>query len=323
MRYPGFEKTRLLAGFFVLLMMGGCAGLPELPENLTTRVELTETPFYPQEEYQCGPAALATVLSFRGLEITPDELTPQVFLPERKGSLQIELTATARRYGMLAYPLSGSLSDLLSEVAAGNPVLVLQNLAFGWWPRWHYAVVMGFDLEQQEIILRSGREKRWRSRLTAFNNTWARASNWALVILPPERLPQTAKPGPYLRAAYDLETTNKPHAALRAYHTASKRWPKDKRPWLALGNSAYNLNQLDEARTALERALSIDPEDIIALNNLAYVYLAAGCGAEAMQTIDQAQQIKPTDSNLRASREDIVNGISRLKSTRCSLSTSR
>ena len=112
--------------------------LAKLPTSLAPRVELTETPFFPQEEHQCGPAALATVLNYHQLAVTPAELTPQVYLPEREGSLQIELVAAARRYGMLAYPLRGNLSDLMTEVAAGNPVLVLQNLAFGWLPKWHY-----------------------------------------------------------------------------------------------------------------------------------------------------------------------------------------
>ena len=31
-------------------------------------------PFYPQTEYHCGPAALATVLRFRGADVTPEAL---------------------------------------------------------------------------------------------------------------------------------------------------------------------------------------------------------------------------------------------------------
>lgn len=312
-------KARLPAGFFLLLLLLGCSSLPRLPADLTPRVELTEAPFFPQEEHHCGPAALATVLNYHQLKVTPADLTPQVYLPEREGSLQIELAATARRYGMLAYPLGGNVRDLLMEVAAGNPVLVLQNLAFGWLPKWHYAVVVGYDLAQNEVILRSGKHRRWRSSLRAFNNTWRRSGNWALVILPPEQIPHTAKPAIYLKAAFDLEATGKLHQALSAYRSATVRWPNDQRSWLALGNGAFQQNRLSEAQQALQRAIALDPSDPTALNNLAYVYLAAGCATQAQETIRQALQLKPEDTNLQDSQREIELQTSRMKTRGCRL----
>jgi hypothetical protein len=79
-------------------VLGGCAsGGPQL-EAIDTlgypeRVELTDTPFFPQREYQCGPAALATVLAASEVSVTADALVPEVFLPGRQGSLQSELLA--------------------------------------------------------------------------------------------------------------------------------------------------------------------------------------------------------------------------------------
>ncbi len=314
-----YAKTRLLAGFLMLLLINGCTSLPKLTATLPPAVELVDTPFFPQEEYQCGPAALATVLNYHQLDVTPAELTPQVYLPERKGSLQIELAATARRYGMLVYPLQGNLNDLMTEVAAGNPVLVLQNLAFSWLPKWHYAVVIGYDLARHEVILRSGKQRRWRSKLSAFNNTWSRSANWALVILPADKIPQTATTETFLKAAYDLEATQKNKAALSAYRAATTRWPDDKRTWLALGNSAFGLNLLNEAHQALQQALSIDPADITALNNLAYVYLAAGCGENARDTISKALKIEPEDANLRDSEQEIGLQSSQIENSSCPL----
>ncbi|MDX2505177.1 MAG: PA2778 family cysteine peptidase [Gammaproteobacteria bacterium] len=294
-----------MAGFFIVLLINGCSSQPKLPDSLLPLVELTQTPFFPQEEHQCGPAALATVLNYRDINVTPDELVPQVFLPGRKGSLQIELAATSRRYGMLAYPLSTELSDLLAEVAAGNPVLVLQNLALDWLPQWHYAVVVGYNLEQNEVILRSGRHRRWLSKLSAFNNTWRRAGNWALVILPPDEIPQTAQSDTFLKSAFDLEAKEKQQEALSAYRAASVRWPDEQRTWLALGNGAFKLNRLDEAQTALKQAVYLDPSDAIVLNNLAYVYLAAGCAEQAKTSIRKALHLKPEDKNLQDSKQEI------------------
>ena len=75
--------------------------------------------------------------------------------PDRRGSLQSGLIGGARRLGRLAYPIRGR-DCLLREVVAGHPVIVLQNLSLRWWPQWHYAVVIGYDLPQQAVVLHTG-----------------------------------------------------------------------------------------------------------------------------------------------------------------------
>ncbi|MFT7967436.1 peptidase C39, partial [Salmonella enterica subsp. enterica serovar Enteritidis] len=84
------------------------------------------------------------------------------------------MVAAARSAGLLVYPLRPRLEDVLTEIASGNPVLVLQNLAFDRWPQWHFAVVVGFDLERQEIILRSGTTERWVGGFREFERSWAK-----------------------------------------------------------------------------------------------------------------------------------------------------
>ena len=173
-----------------LVMLAGCATpqTDRLLESATAfprPVELTAVPFFPQEAYQCGPAALATVLNGSGLNVTPEELTPQVYLPERQGSLQFELLAAARRHGRVPYVLRPQLEAITTEIASGNPVLVLQNLGISAMPFWHYAVVVGFDLARAEVVLRSGREHRHVTSLRTFEHTWRRGDYWAVVVLPP------------------------------------------------------------------------------------------------------------------------------------------
>ncbi|MCO4757980.1 MAG: hypothetical protein KC477_08145, partial [Oceanospirillaceae bacterium] len=91
------------------LFLAGCSSKGVWREQasnlhqLPTSVELKDTPFFPQTKYHCGPAALATLLSATGVDTVPDELTPHVYLPERKGSLQVDLVATTRRFQRLPY----------------------------------------------------------------------------------------------------------------------------------------------------------------------------------------------------------------------------
>ena len=76
------------------------------------RIELEETPFFPQEELQCGPAALATALGAAGVPADPAELVPEVFTPGLEGSLQPEMLGAVRRRGLLPYEISGDLDAL-------------------------------------------------------------------------------------------------------------------------------------------------------------------------------------------------------------------
>ena len=149
-------------------------------------VELVDVPFFAQDDYQCGPAALATVLQASGVSVTPEALVDQVYLPARQGSLQVEMLAATRRHGRIAYELAASLPDVLREVAAGNPVIVLQNTSIRPMPLWHYAVVVGYDLEKKEILLRSGTRARKHMPFTAFDFFWRDGKYWAMVAMPPD-----------------------------------------------------------------------------------------------------------------------------------------
>ncbi|MEX1237141.1 MAG: PA2778 family cysteine peptidase, partial [Pseudomonadales bacterium] len=148
----------------VLLGLSACVSTPQsaglLQRGQTSPfiqpVSLTEVPFFPQQAYQCGPAALATLLQTSQVNVSPDALVPLVYLPARRGSLQIEMLAASRTFGRIAYRLSPSLTNVLKQVQGGRPVLVMQNLGLSWYPRWHYAVVVGYDLPRREIVLHSG-----------------------------------------------------------------------------------------------------------------------------------------------------------------------
>src|SRR4029077_18114057 len=96
--------------------------------------------------------------------------------------------------------LKPNLSDLLTEIAEGNPVLVLQNLALDWHPVWHYAVAIGYDLKARSITLRSDEERRVHMPLAPSEHTWRRGGYWAMLALPPRRFPASLAAGDYLSA---------------------------------------------------------------------------------------------------------------------------
>lgn len=291
------RRARRLAGALLSLLLPACSTLPPLepPAGLPASVELTEVPFFPQERYQCGPAALATVLQSRGRAVTPEQLVRQVYLPGRRGSLQAELIAAARRAELLPVRLEGGLTALLRELAAGNPVLVLQNLGLSWWPRWHYAVAVGYDLDRRELVLRSGTLRRRLTDFALFERTWARARHWALVIVPADAIPPTASPLAYLEAAAGLEAVGRIETAARAYAGAVRRWPEAPAAWLGLGNTALARGDARAAASAFLQLLALAPEGPVGWNNLAYALAGSGCPGRAREAAACARNLAPRD----------------------------
>ena len=259
---------------------GGPAGTP---------VRLAEVPFYPQDEYQCGPAALATVLVDSGVSTSPEALVPQVYLPGREGSLQMELVAATRRAGRIPYVVEPTTDALLAELHAGHPVLVLQNLLVRSAPRWHYAVLVGTDPARNEVILNSGTERDLQVAAPKFLRTWDWAGRWGLLTLRPGELPAHAEAAKYLAAVADFEAVAGAGAAAPAYRAALTRWPDDPRTHLALGNHAYGDGEHVEAAAHYREGLALAPDDPVLGNNYASVLGELGCEAEARAALEVAQ----------------------------------
>jgi tetratricopeptide (TPR) repeat protein len=291
------SNARVLAGVFIsacLLALPGCSSLwPQsaklaegLPAGLPEKVELAEVPFYPQKEYQCGPAALATALVASGVKVTPDELVPQVYLPARKGSLQVEMLAAARRHGLVSYQLAPRFEDLLREIASGTPVIVLQNLALG--EGWHYAVAVGYDYPAGKLVLRSGETEREVMNFVAHETFWKRSGYWAMVAVPPERIPATAEESRWLSAVAALERAGATPAARKAYAAFLERWPGNVGAAVGLANTLHAAGELAEAERVLREAERRDPASAIVLNNLAQTISDQGRHEEALPFIERA-----------------------------------
>jgi tetratricopeptide (TPR) repeat protein len=291
--------------------LAACATPPmpqPAPSGLPAHAEVAGVPFHPQTENSCGPAALAMMLGWSGLPAQPEDLARQVITPDREGSLGHDLVAAARRADRLAVPVQG-LEPLLGELAAGHPVLVLQNLGLDWYPQWHYAVAVGYDLEAGTMTLRSGAEVGQVMPLSTFARTWQRAGEWALVVLPPDALPATADATSVLLAAAGLEQAGRHKAAAAAYAAALGRWPDSLAALIGLGNARYAAGQLAGAEAAFRTAVSFHPKEAAAWNNLAHVLAEKGDLGEALAAAKRAVDLGGRDPVYRATLEEISEAI--------------
>jgi len=280
-------------------LLAGCAADPFRAVAIDaagSSVEIADTAFFSQEAYQCGPAALATVLVSSGVSVTPEELVPLVFIPQRGGSLQTEIIATARAYGRIPYVIEPGFAALLRELDAGRPVMVLQNLGVSIAPAWHYAVVIGYSAGRSEIVLRSGTTRRLTQSARTFANTWRRSDNWGIALLPAADIPAGVDPRRYLSAVAAAESAGQYDLAMSAYIAATARWPNESTAILGIGNIHFARGDLDAAELAYRRLLEIEPQDPVALNNLASVLLARGYCDEAKEIIGNALALQADGS---------------------------
>ncbi len=290
---------------FFCLFLGACA--TRGPVLSASGTELSETPFFPQTRYQCGPAALATVLGSSGVEVTPEELIPRVYLPARRGSLQVEMKAAPRDFRRLAMVLPRHLEAIVAELEAGRPVLVLHNQGWWLWPRWHYAVVVGYDPESDTFTLRSGRQPRVRMRTRHFMVYWHHAGRWAMVLLRPGETAANDDPKLFLEAAAEYERAASAQDARAAFDAAVSRWPREPVAWVGRGTAHYRLGDHLAAAQDYASALQIDGTLAAARNNFAQALLDLKCPHRALRElgrIDMAALPESLGDAVTATRRD-------------------
>jgi hypothetical protein len=268
---------------------------------LAKKTTLTEVPLVKQATNHCGPASLAMVMKHAGRDVPFKEISSQVFTREMKGSFKSDMLSAVRRQGMLGIPIK-DLKSILTEVSAGHPVIVFQNLGFSWWPKWHYAVVVGHDLNGPDIILHTGDESFVKTDMRLFERSWILGGEWALLVLPPEKLAQTADETSHAEAAAMLETVGEMDQAQIAYQSMLERWPKGLSSLIGLGNVTYSKLQFKQSVEYLEKATKFHPESAIAWHNLATAQGAVGELPRAKQSSIKA--IELSDSAGRPSYED-------------------
>ena len=310
-------SVRVFLALFLTLSMaflGGCASyqqsralLFEPPEDIPLSAAVEYVPFVAQEDYFCGPSAMSMMLQAQGLEPDLDQLVSMVYVPERKGSFQVELKATARRFELVPYEIKPSMEDLLREVAAGNPVLVLQNLGLESYPTWHYAVVVGYDLPNKEVILHSGMQAHSRTLITTFERTWlTQSEGWGLVISPANTFPRTAEPLPYQKSIESLVKIGKTDLALDAYMNAVEHWPESAALAFGAGNLLYSLKEYEEANQLFLQATQLEPTNASFWNNLSYGSAQLGC-PNAKIAASCAKKLDSKNPSFNSTQSDVAN----------------
>lgn len=254
-------------------------------ENPTADIELTNTPFFPQKEYQCGPAALAALLVSADVATRPDLLTPDLYIPGRQGTLQLEIIGAIRRHNLVPYEIKPRMTAITAELQAGRPVLVLQNLGLKILPTFHYAVVIG-QLRDGRVILRSGVTERLIMEADDFLRTWEIAGSWGVIALKPDQLPADGDISAYLEAVAGLEATGNAQLAGQCYSTVLYHHPRNDLAVFGLANTLFAQHRYTAAAAYYSSLLKRNPAHAEAVNNLAETLAALHCYQQAITLLD-------------------------------------
>lgn len=293
------------AGIIVSLLciLSACQSAPQTQQilaaknSIAPKHEIMNVPFYPQEAFYCGPTTLAEVFNFHGADTSPQAIAPNLFVPELEGSLQLEMVSASRQQGLLSYAQKGNLPQLLGLIRDDIPVVVLQNVSIAWLPMWHYALVIGYDLQREEIILHTGETERHTLNFATFERTWARGDYWLLAAVPPEKMSKQFTPLDYTQAAQDLLSTGQKEAGRVALQTAIKSWPDYWLSYFLIGND-YLVDDPQQAAFWYQKGYQHAQEKVPYLNNYAYTLATLGCDTQAQTLMVKALAHQPNDVNL-------------------------
>ncbi len=170
----------------VLLLLNGCAAAGKVSGE---RLTVIEVPFFPQETFQCGPAALATVIDYwygktgaARAPLTPEAIAAEIYSPSARGVLGIDLELYARKQGFKTSQIAGTIDDLKKSVGKGIPPIVLVDYGFGPYQRNHFMVVKGYS--DDAILVNSGRKESELITDGDLLKVWGKTGYWMLLIEP-------------------------------------------------------------------------------------------------------------------------------------------
>ncbi len=161
-------------------LLAACSTAPMQPGPGAVIIE--NVPFYPQEDYQCGPASLAGVMNYRGMRITPEEAAKDIYSGSAKGTLSMDMLFYAQNKGLNAVQYAGNWDDLKAKIDGGQPLIVLVDYGFYLYQANHFMVIIGYN--GNSVIANSGRAERAAFDKESFLKSWKRTNYWTLWIKP-------------------------------------------------------------------------------------------------------------------------------------------
>jgi len=141
-------------------------------------------PFFPQDEYMCGPAALASVIGYYGAPGGMDPVAGEVYSARLKGTLPMDLLIYAKEKGFEAKFFRGSMEALKESLERKEPLILFLNLGYEFYPVGHYVVAVGIDDASKVVYAHSGMKEHERFTMKELERSWSKTGYSTLLVRP-------------------------------------------------------------------------------------------------------------------------------------------
>jgi ABC-type bacteriocin/lantibiotic exporter with double-glycine peptidase domain len=180
-------KVRRLFSIFIVCLLYGCSSVntPVLPPDGAL---LSGVPFFRQDDFQCGPSALATVIGYwyarknTGKRLSHDDVVAAVYSPGAGGVLGIDLELYAKRLGFDTTQYSGSIADIRANIKKETPLIILVDYGYLMYQNNHFMVTTGYT--DDGIVVNSGRKQNEIIPDRELEKIWRKTGFWSLRIQP-------------------------------------------------------------------------------------------------------------------------------------------
>lgn len=143
-------------------------------------LEIEGVPFIRQDSQFCGPASLASVMTFYGVHEDQKKIGAAVYSEKLQGALITDLERYARQEGFETKSGQGTAEGLKKEMDRGRPVIVLVDLGFWVVSKPHYLVVIGYD--DEGFTAHDGYTPANRYPYARFSEIWGKMGNAYLLV---------------------------------------------------------------------------------------------------------------------------------------------
>jgi len=144
-----------------------------------------------EDPYWCGPASLAMVLNYWGLNATQQEVAGSVYDPSRNITTMDSMATYPMEIGFQTQTSTSNITYIRTWISQGVPVIVLQRYSESN-PYGHYRVIVGYDDDDSYLItydpINGGN---YNITYGLFAELWKPGpnstfdtTNWTLIILP-------------------------------------------------------------------------------------------------------------------------------------------
>lgn len=289
---------KILAFIILSTLVSSCAShsfkqLKQEGQSVEVREKKLPVVFHKQETNQCGPVSLFTITQFFKSPATLEKIKSMAYTPQSDGSHKGDMIAAARRLEFSVYAVN--LAQSLSAIEQEQPVLIFQNLGLGWFPRWHYSVLVGYDADQEKVSLHDGKDAYSEMTFKRFGNSWERGGKWAYVVVPAAVIPKVATLEQLLENSNVFIDIQKYNAAFESLKSAKNKWPERYEIYTSLSNLYFLTKDLNSAQDEAVKAIRLKPKMIGLYFNLAFIQLEIGAKDKARTTRDNAMKLASND----------------------------